>query len=533
MRSPILALLFLLLAVPSAALAQAGRFLMAVGDVVVSRGAQQVPAASGTPVQPGDTIRLGSNSNAQVRMTDESIVSLRQNTIFRIDEYVYNGAIDGREKTVFSLLKGGFRTITGAIGRLHTREKYQVRTATSTIGIRGTHYVVVHCDNDCGEPQKVSVAGLDLAQAGLGTGPGGPSGTFGGVSDGRIDVSNNGANSTLRDFGANEFFRVASANSAPEGLIAPPGFLYDRLSGQARRTGNAGNETPPAGGADNDSRASDLPPPPAPITVVVAQEPLAPAASATAPDTAIVAGFSQPAQAGTAQGGAFAAKTELQLSGTGLSQVLTGATVRGTGDHETVTFASAGSVSEVGGYLTPLEVHWGRWNGGTFVDDSGVTTFSANNQFHYLYGELAPPDVVAAKSGTFSLVDFGGTSVTTSNGGTGSISVPGFQVDFTARTVSASSVGISGGGNNFSFPSFTTPINVVAGQGAFVEVNNLAGTCSGGICSTSTPSVLGMTGVFMGKQGDHLGTSWNARTTSGPAFQAQAVRLFGCSPACP
>jgi hypothetical protein len=48
---------------------------------------------------------------------------------------------------------------------------------------------------------------------------------------------------------------------------------------------------------------------------------------------------------GTAQGGAFVAKTQLQLSGTGLSQILTGATAVGTGDHETVTFVSGGTVS--------------------------------------------------------------------------------------------------------------------------------------------------------------------------------------------
>src|SRR6185503_2026401 len=165
------------------------------GDVFVLRGASQIRAGTGTPVQAGDTIRLGGSSNAQIRLTDESIISLRQNTTFRIDEYSYAGQADGNEKSIFSLLRGGFRTVTGAIGRLHNRDKYQVRTATSTIGIRGTHYVVVHCDNDCGPDTRISLAmtgdaqsdaGFQVAQAGNTVGNW--NGTFGGVSDGAINV---------------------------------------------------------------------------------------------------------------------------------------------------------------------------------------------------------------------------------------------------------------------------------------------------------------------------------------------------------
>ncbi|HXL74477.1 MAG TPA: iron dicitrate transport regulator FecR, partial [Burkholderiales bacterium] len=76
-----LIILLVLLSAPGLALAQAGRFLLAVGDVVVARGQAEIRAATGTPVQSGDTIRVGPASNAQIRMTDESIVGLRPGTV--------------------------------------------------------------------------------------------------------------------------------------------------------------------------------------------------------------------------------------------------------------------------------------------------------------------------------------------------------------------------------------------------------------------------------------------------------------------
>ena len=56
---------------------------------------------------PGDTIVTG-DGRAQIRFTDGSLVSLRPNSQFRIDEYNYPGAPDGTEKGFFSLLKGGY-----------------------------------------------------------------------------------------------------------------------------------------------------------------------------------------------------------------------------------------------------------------------------------------------------------------------------------------------------------------------------------------------------------------------------------------
>lgn len=106
-------ILLVLLLAPSLACAQAGRLLLAAGDVIIVRGAQEIRATAGTALQSGDTIRVGPRSNAQLRMSDESIIALRADTLFRIDEYAYAGPNDESSRGIFSLVKGGMRTVGG------------------------------------------------------------------------------------------------------------------------------------------------------------------------------------------------------------------------------------------------------------------------------------------------------------------------------------------------------------------------------------------------------------------------------------
>ena len=121
--------------------APAARVDFAIGEVKAIAASGQVrPLAKGGQLDQGETITTR-NGRAQLRFTDGAMVSLQPQSEFRIDQYRFEGKPDGSERGFFSLLKGGLRTITGAVGRAN-RQNYKVSTAVATIGIRGTEYTI-------------------------------------------------------------------------------------------------------------------------------------------------------------------------------------------------------------------------------------------------------------------------------------------------------------------------------------------------------------------------------------------------------
>lgn len=133
--------------------AAAGRVEFATGGVTATGvDGQARPLTKGAAVDAGDMIQTGAG-RAQVRFSDGGIISLQPNTEFRIDEYHFDGRTDGSEKGFFSLVKGGLRAITGAIGHVN-KKNYQVGTSVATIGIRGTEFLALLNDTlemTCGE----------------------------------------------------------------------------------------------------------------------------------------------------------------------------------------------------------------------------------------------------------------------------------------------------------------------------------------------------------------------------------------------
>ena len=508
MRS--LTVLLIVLSAPGLASAQAGRFLLAVGDVAIARGQAEIRAATGTPVQSGDTIRVGPASNAQIRMTDESIVGLRPGTVFRIDAYEYSGQAEPR--SIFSLLKGGFRTVTGAIGRLHSRERYAVRTPTATIGIRGTHYTVVHCDNDCGGADRGPIA----------------NGTYGGVTDGRIEVVNQTGE---HEFAANAFFYVASAGTAPQNLIAPPNFLYDRLEGQARSRGSRGNESSEAlarSGLNAESRPSEVPPPPQPSSFIVTEQRNSsgqPAVLAAAPALGFAGAWTS-ATGGANSVTAFVSSEMLTRTGSGTSQTLTAFNIPGVASGAA---ARLGPINESGGFDPgdgSVNANWGIWASGSITDVTGTTSIPGGA--HYIFGNLTPPEVIAARTGTLLMFAFSGTTPTSnigsfSSGTSPSQTYPTLSLNFDTRSVQVGGFSWSFGASAFNFSQGGAgTIFAVPGRGAGINAN-LVGTFSG-----SLPATAAMSGAFFGPAGDHLGVGigvTSASTGSAPV-SGQGVAIY-------
>ncbi len=221
-----------------------GRTLVAVGEVVAVRDARETPLHTGSEVRLGDTLRVGRDSNAQIRLNDESIIALRSDTEFRIEGFRFRND-PASDNALFRLVRGGLRTVTGLIGRVN-HDAYRLETPVGYVGIRGTHYTLVQCVGQCLNKDG-SVA---------------PGGAYGGVSDGRIGVGNQ---SGEKVFGRDEYFYVASIASPPQSLIAPPSFLSDRLEGQVRssrkqQAAEAPAQAPAKSGTSSDGRTSTAEP---------------------------------------------------------------------------------------------------------------------------------------------------------------------------------------------------------------------------------------------------------------------------------
>ncbi len=141
-KNPLKALpvLLVLAAYAGAVFGAAGNVQFVIGDVKLVTKARETRALQkGAEINEGDRIITGAGSSAQIKMVDGGFIAVRPNTDMGFDTYRYNGKEDGSESAVVSLLQGGFRTITGVIGRTN-KHNYHIKTETATIGIRGTDH---------------------------------------------------------------------------------------------------------------------------------------------------------------------------------------------------------------------------------------------------------------------------------------------------------------------------------------------------------------------------------------------------------
>jgi hypothetical protein len=139
------ALLFaaLLLAAASAWAGQVAGSVVRLSGPLLARkadGTVRVLALK-SEVESGDTLVSEKNTYAQLRFIDNSEITLRPGTTFKIEDFAYDAGKPEADSAVFSLVKGGLRSITGLLGK-RNKEKFSMKTPSATIGIRGTTFVI-------------------------------------------------------------------------------------------------------------------------------------------------------------------------------------------------------------------------------------------------------------------------------------------------------------------------------------------------------------------------------------------------------
>jgi len=151
----------------------------------------------------GDTLNTESETYARIKFTDGGEVVLRPGTQLKVENYSYNATKPDSDNVVLSMFKGGLRAVTGLVGK-RNREKVTFSTETATIGIRGTHFGALLCQNDCG--------GVPTTR---GAPP--PNGLHVDVAAGAITMTNKGGTVQLN---AGQFGYAANASTPP--VPVPP-----------------------------------------------------------------------------------------------------------------------------------------------------------------------------------------------------------------------------------------------------------------------------------------------------------------------
>ena len=461
----------------------------------------------------GDTLNTGERGLTQIRLKDGALLALRPLTELKLAEYQYNGQEDGGERSIIELIKGGFRTITGAIGHKN-KQNYQVRTTVATIGIRGTHYSLVLCQQASCSDKETGVV---------------EDGLYGGVADGSIVIENQ---TGIHRFNNDQFFQLTSADAEPVEFLLPPAILKHgvaKLSPSKKTKKNISKQVKSAprrlavifeANQPDFARRPKIPVGDADIPRV-AEEFL----PDKAPDgSGMLIGFNQLDSTGIETGTAASViivpnnnngiflgpnRTPIAAREASVDQE-TGVLVQ----HEVFMVSPSGALatlvpSSIGGNPA-LGVNWGRWNGNFTVLEDGQPIVTKDN-FHYIYSEnLTTPNQLANLGGlggsvNYSLVD--GTLATDNLGNVASSAANiNMDVDFINQRITSYNIDATVGPTTYNATASLIPFQDL---GREFNIQSLSAGCSS-TCSGEA-SVL-----FIGPQAQGAMTSYHIDDDSAP-----------------
>ncbi len=200
MMKTLLILLFSVFMALSNAYAEvAGVVLLAKGNALATneKGIER-PLKRRSKILEGDILSTAKNAKLQIRFVDKALLTLKENSKLNVSAYQIANNKNDSEEVVMHLITGGFRTITGSIGK-GDKSAYTVNTPAASIGIRGTNY--------------------EIAQE--------KSGEFViAVWDGGITVTNEQGSMNIGSNSDFDYVRV-KPNEEPEGLEEQPDALTD------------------------------------------------------------------------------------------------------------------------------------------------------------------------------------------------------------------------------------------------------------------------------------------------------------------
>jgi len=165
-------------------------------------GTTSVLAVKSTILQ-GDTLITQANTYTRVKFLDNAEIVLRPGSQLVVKSYLYDADKPAQDNVAISLLKGGLRAVTGLVGQ-RNHDAVSFDTPTATIGIRGTNFGALFCQNDCG---GVPTTNGNTPSNGL----------YVDVSQGAVVLTNNAGQQILQ---TGQFGFIANLNTPP--MVLPP-----------------------------------------------------------------------------------------------------------------------------------------------------------------------------------------------------------------------------------------------------------------------------------------------------------------------
>lgn len=122
----------------------AGMVVASRGEVIAMSNGGSRELKQGDFVFVEDEIMTSNRSFAVLQFVDGAKVTVRPDSVMIVETYLYNG--DAEDAATLSLVSGGLRVITGAMAKSNP-ENYKVRTPVALMGVRGTEFSVMLCDD--------------------------------------------------------------------------------------------------------------------------------------------------------------------------------------------------------------------------------------------------------------------------------------------------------------------------------------------------------------------------------------------------
>ena len=137
-RSLFLASLVVLISSPASA--EIGRIKSSIGTATVQRSGNNIPAATGQALMPGDWLETGKDGRISLTFVDNTRFAVGPNSRIELSKFEYDKTRQ-QGSFVTQVERGSLAVVSGRISK-SGRDAMQLRTPTSLLGVRGTRFIV-------------------------------------------------------------------------------------------------------------------------------------------------------------------------------------------------------------------------------------------------------------------------------------------------------------------------------------------------------------------------------------------------------